>query len=266
MGKFNQGILGGFTGKVGNVVGYRSRGEWLYRQYQGIVANPKSAKQEANRFVFASLGKEVKAVCKDKLNELIGLRWSGGNTYFSAIMSAVLGCKKYYETGELPKTVLPLNILSPATNLPSATLGYKPEVGLIWNNGAFDYFGLRVPLNFYAAAPSSFIGAEKIKCTIICYTEEKKLGMAFGNMDGEKILELSAYNPQCGFQQTDTDTKAQYVCKIYDNSFVPITGANQALHVVPIKRAAGKRIAYAIYSDYAGTILAAQYIEVADIV
>ena len=34
MGKFNQGILGGFTGKVGNVVGARSRGQWIYRAYQ----------------------------------------------------------------------------------------------------------------------------------------------------------------------------------------------------------------------------------------
>lgn len=265
MGKFNQGILGGFSGKVGNVVGYRSRGEWLYRQYQKEVFNPKSTKQEANRLQFATLGKELKAVCKDQLNDFIRLRWSGANTYFSAIMSGVLGCKKYYETGIIPTAVQPLNILSPATNLPSATVGYSQTAGLIWNNGTKDYFGLRVPLNFYANAPESFIGPDHIKCTIVCYTADKKLGMAFGQLDGEEILELSEYNPQCGWQLGAADTKAQYVCKINDSSFDPIAGKNQAQTVEPIKRPAGKRIAYAIYTDYVGTILAAQYIEVVDV-
>lgn len=262
MGKFNQGILGGFVGKVGNVVGYRSRGEWLYRQYQGIVANPKSAKQEANRFVFASLGKDVKAVCKDKLNELIGLRWSGGNTYFSAIMSATLGCKKYYETGVIPKTALPLNILSPATNLPSATIGYSTASGITWKTNEKLQFGLRVPLNFYATAPENFVGPNRIKCTLICYTESKKLGMAVGYLDGEKIQELSSYNPQCGFQADAGSTQAQYVASVNDSLFETITGGDEGGYVVPIKRPAGKRIAYAIFSDYVGTILAAQYIEV----
>lgn len=266
MGKFNQGILGGFSGKVGNVVGYRSRGEWLYRQYQKEIFNPKTAKQEANRFQFAILGKEVKAVCKDKLNDLIGIRWTGANTYFSAIMSAVLGCKKYYETGVLPTAVLPMNILSPATNLPSASIGYSSAAGLIFANGENDFFGLRVPLNFYASAPGNFVGTAKIKCTIICYTEQKKFGMAAATMDGAEILELPAYNPQCGFQSTIEATQAQYVCKMVDNAFKPIAGANDAQNVVPIKRTAGTRIAYAIYTDYVGTILAAQYIEVADIV
>lgn len=262
MGKFNQGILGGFTGKVGNVVGYRSRGEWLYRQYQKNVANPKSPKQKVNRFIFASLGKEVKAVCKDKLNELISLRWSGGNTYFSAIMSAVLGCKKYYATGEIPKTALPLNIISPATNLPSATIEYSTAAGITWKTDNKLKFGLRVPLNFYKTAPENFVGPDRIKCTLICYTESKNLGMAVGYMDGDEILELSHYNPQCGFQADAASTQAQYVATINDSIFDTITGGDEGGNLIPIKRPAGKRIAYAIFSDYVGTILAAQYIEV----
>lgn len=64
MGKFNQGILGGFTGKVGNVVGARSRGEWIYRAYQGIVKNPKTIAQTRQREQFKIFSQEVTKVCK----------------------------------------------------------------------------------------------------------------------------------------------------------------------------------------------------------
>lgn len=64
MGKFNQGILGGFTGKVGNVVGARSRGEWVYRAYQGVVKNPKTTSQVKQREQFRIFSQEVTKVCK----------------------------------------------------------------------------------------------------------------------------------------------------------------------------------------------------------
>ena len=64
MGKFNQGILGGFTGKVGGVVGARSRGQWIYRAYQGIVKNPKTIAQTKQREQFKIFSQEVTKVCK----------------------------------------------------------------------------------------------------------------------------------------------------------------------------------------------------------
>lgn len=64
MGKFNQGILGGFTGKVGGVVGARSRGQWIYRAYQGIVKNPKTIAQTKQREQFTIFSQEVTKVCK----------------------------------------------------------------------------------------------------------------------------------------------------------------------------------------------------------
>lgn len=64
MGKFNQGILGGFTGKVGSVVGSRSRGQWIYRAYQGIVTNPKTIAQTKQREQFRIFSQEVTKVCK----------------------------------------------------------------------------------------------------------------------------------------------------------------------------------------------------------
>lgn len=64
MGKFNQGILGGFTGKVGGVVGARSRGQWIYRAYQGVVKNPKTIAQTRQRNQFRIFSQEVTKVCK----------------------------------------------------------------------------------------------------------------------------------------------------------------------------------------------------------
>lgn len=67
MGKFNQGILGGFTGKVGGVVGARSRGQWIYRAYQGIVKNPKTIAQTKQREQFKIFSQEITKICKSDM-------------------------------------------------------------------------------------------------------------------------------------------------------------------------------------------------------
>lgn len=87
MGKFNQGILGGFVGKVGGVVGYRSRGEWLYRSYQKIVANPKSEAQTKRREIFATISKQIASGCRANLNFLKKTGYEK-NTWFSALVQA----------------------------------------------------------------------------------------------------------------------------------------------------------------------------------
>lgn len=63
MGKFKNGILGGFTGKVGSVVGQRLNGEWVMKAYQGDVKNPKSAGQEFYRSIFAKSAEILKNEC-----------------------------------------------------------------------------------------------------------------------------------------------------------------------------------------------------------
>ena len=87
MGKFNQGILGGFVGKVGGVVGYRSRGEWLYRSYQKIVANPKSEAQTKRRELFAAVSKQIASGCRANLTFLKKTGYEK-NTWYSALVQA----------------------------------------------------------------------------------------------------------------------------------------------------------------------------------
>jgi len=45
MGKINQGILDGFNGKVGTVVGYKVHGKKVMRAYVDKVKDPRTAKQ-----------------------------------------------------------------------------------------------------------------------------------------------------------------------------------------------------------------------------
>ena len=55
MGKINKGILGGFTGKVGSVVGAFWKGIAYMRSLAGSTHNPKSAKQTSQRLKFAMM-------------------------------------------------------------------------------------------------------------------------------------------------------------------------------------------------------------------
>jgi len=56
MGKIRQGILDGFVGKVGTVVGSFWKGKKVMRAYNEFVANPRTNAQQLQRAKFAVLG------------------------------------------------------------------------------------------------------------------------------------------------------------------------------------------------------------------
>lgn len=96
MGKFNQGILGGFTGKVGNVVGARSRGQWIYRAYQGIVKNPKTAAQIKQREQFKIFSQEITKVCKADMF-MFNSAFPNGMTEHSFLVSICFNMLRAYQ-------------------------------------------------------------------------------------------------------------------------------------------------------------------------
>ncbi len=55
MAKLDMGILGGFSGRVGTVVGYRRRGAWFVRAYQPHIKDRKSAAQLEQRSRFKAM-------------------------------------------------------------------------------------------------------------------------------------------------------------------------------------------------------------------
>ena len=96
MGKFNQGILGGFTGKVGNVVGARSRGQWIYRAYQGIVKNPKTTAQIRQREQFKIFSQEITKVCKADMF-MFNSAFPNGMTEHSFLVSICFNMLRAYQ-------------------------------------------------------------------------------------------------------------------------------------------------------------------------
>lgn len=96
MGKFNQGILGGFTGKVGNVVGARSRGEWIYRAYQGVVKNPKTIAQTKQRDQFRIFSQEIARVCKAE-RPIFDSAFPKGMTYQSFLVNVCFNMLRVYQ-------------------------------------------------------------------------------------------------------------------------------------------------------------------------
>lgn len=55
MGKINQGILDGFNGKVGTVVGYKFKDKKVMRAYVDKIRNPRTSLQMDNRERFKTL-------------------------------------------------------------------------------------------------------------------------------------------------------------------------------------------------------------------
>lgn len=62
MGKANQGIFGGWTKKVGNVVGRIVQGQNVYSIYQPNVSNPRTQEQQQNRAKFTVLSRFMSAM------------------------------------------------------------------------------------------------------------------------------------------------------------------------------------------------------------
>ena len=52
MATIKQGIVGGFSGSVGPVVGYQWRGRWCMRSHPQSVRNPRTERQQAHRMMF----------------------------------------------------------------------------------------------------------------------------------------------------------------------------------------------------------------------
>ena len=59
MGIINQGILGGFSGKVGPIVGCHWKSKYYIRAHAAKVSNPRTKKQQEQRSKFATAFRDV---------------------------------------------------------------------------------------------------------------------------------------------------------------------------------------------------------------
>lgn len=127
MGKINQGILGGFSGKVGNVVG----GNWKGINYMRILtkpSNPNSEKQVNQRTKF-SLALSFLQPITPFLR--VGYKlFTSKQTAFNAAMSQVL---TNAIIGDVPDVSIDYNAIAVAkgTLTPAQAASYGYEVGQI---------------------------------------------------------------------------------------------------------------------------------------
>lgn len=62
MGIINHGILGGFSGKVGPIVGFRWKSNYYIRSRAAKVSNPRTPKQQAQRGKFSTVFSFLKTI------------------------------------------------------------------------------------------------------------------------------------------------------------------------------------------------------------
>lgn len=232
MGKFNQGILGGFTGKVGNVVGARSRGQWIYRAYQGIVKNPKTTAQIRQREQFKIFSQEITKVCKADMF-MFNAAFPNGMTEHSFLVSICFNMlrayqkfpKKTFETLKnvgLAKGIVNIGGLidyAPKANasakISGPAFGSKADVATPGEK----YYGLNFggDLNYYTEVIAANQGAEGVQNRFLAMWLTKGTDRFYhvviarqGDMSGistsnDAVTALSG-NAKCTFQNTSTDT------------------------------------------------------------
>lgn len=86
MGTIKQGILGGFSGKVANIVGSSWKGIAVIKSLPLSVANPKTAGQVAQRAKMTNVvefSKEILASIIKPLRDRFAVQQSGYNTFVS---------------------------------------------------------------------------------------------------------------------------------------------------------------------------------------
>lgn len=267
MGKNNAGILGQFTGKIGNVVGAVSRGVQTTRVYQPIVNNPKTAKQIQQREFLRQTSEFIKQKCKYELQPLLKKKYYSTTAYAKIVQAglSLLGGSVMGDESRI-NNFRTINLIS--SNLGygidwDLPLGYKSASGSNINdytlatgetNPGIKYIGLQLPVNFYKNAID--MGAApyiNIYFMFINYDGEIFLSNITENPNMEVMVSdvfeenLSLFRiidgvviPTCRPQATPEDTHAQYYVRFADSDAI-FDQSDASLKIVD-----GKNIALAI--------------------
>lgn len=128
MGKIKRGILGGFQGKVANVIGQGWKGIDVMRSMPISVANPRTPAQTANRTKFSDLVEVSKAIGSAYLRKTFD-KQAIRKTTFNAFVAANMKAQDTYPTWKKKAFVLAGEYadaagynFNPQTNLPTGTV------------------------------------------------------------------------------------------------------------------------------------------------
>ena len=131
MGIINQGILGGFSGKVGPIVGFHWKSKYYIRARAAKVSNPRTPKQQEQRGKFATAFSFLKAI---KPFIRIGYKeFTQEKSAFNAAMSYTL---KRAVTGNGKETSIDFNrtLVSMGTLMPVFEGTATPNEGQMYFN------------------------------------------------------------------------------------------------------------------------------------
>lgn len=139
MATFKQGILGGFSGKVGGVIGSSWKGIDTMRSQPSSVTNPRTNAQVSNRTRFKSVSQLAAAMLTTivkPLNDRFAQKMSGFNDF----------CQRNAGAFDSTGAFIPANLvlskgkLSAPSGVVQGSVGYD-EVSILFNpelNGSFD--------------------------------------------------------------------------------------------------------------------------------
>lgn len=152
MGKIKRGILGGFQGKVANVIGQGWKGIDVMRSMPISVANPRTPAQTANRTKFSDLVEVSKAIGSAYLRKTFD-KQAIRKTTFNAFVAANMKAQDTYPTWKKQAFVLAGEYADRA--------GYNLSKDINFPTGT-------VTINFSAAVNGfGFVDTDKVSACII---------------------------------------------------------------------------------------------------
>lgn len=198
MARINQGILGGFSGKIANVVGSSWKGIAVMKAMPQSVANPQTASQTAQRARFKNSVAFAQIILADILKPLWD-RFAGQQSGFNAFISenitlfdaAMPDPKKEMQIsgGQMAKTLIVS--CSADTAADEITLGWDDDSGS--GDKLSDDDGYAIIVNHtkdtvsYAAATFDRVDVSVIVSTpLIESADELAAYLAFRRKDGTK--------------------------------------------------------------------------------
>ncbi len=121
MGKIKKGILGGFSGRVGNVIGGSWKGIDYMRSEATSISDPKTAKQLEQRSKFR-VAVEFAKNCVPLIN--VGLKqYATKRSEFNYLVSKI--CKDWWdeETQSIPYSLVQLSATDPTAEVSKPIIG-----------------------------------------------------------------------------------------------------------------------------------------------
>lgn len=132
MARLDQGLLGGYSGKLGTTVGASWKGINVVRTYQPTVANPNSLAQQKQRNIFS----DWVALASYLLPSVVKPLWDRKATKMSgynAFIQANLNASKADGVIDPMKMVLSQGLMGP-TDLEMTLSNASTELSIVWDN------------------------------------------------------------------------------------------------------------------------------------